>query len=265
MTGLVSVEALRVELSASVDVVDEVDFEIKAGEILGLVGESGSGKTTVATALLGATRRGARITAGSVVVDGVDLLALDAKQLRAMRGQLVAYVPQDPAAALNPALRVGKQLEELLEAHDPDVSRSDRKSRMLQALADVRLPAEEALLRRYPHQLSGGQQQRVCIAMAFLLQPRVIVFDEPTTSLDVTTQSHVLEMARGLCESRGIAALYVTHDLAVARLVCQDVAVMQGGLIVERGPVRQVLSAPTHPYTRTLLDAVPEMTPPALA
>jgi len=234
-------------------VVRGVSFTVRAGEVLGLVGESGSGKTTVALAMLGHTRRGLRIRSGSVLLDGTNLTILGTRQLRSVRGTKVAYVPQDPSAALNPTRRVGSLLRETLEAHR--VASAD--ARVLEVLHEVRLPASQEMLRRYPHQLSGGQQQRVVIALAFACRPSLIVLDEPTTGLDVTTQRHVLETVRTLCRSYGVAAVYVTHDLAVVGGLASAVAVMYAGQIVELGSVEQVFGSPVHPYTRGLLAAVP--------
>jgi peptide/nickel transport system ATP-binding protein len=257
---VVDVSDLRVELLGSgVDVVDEIGMQIHAGEVLGLVGESGSGKTTVGMALLGHVRRGGRVGGGAVSVDGRDLSTLGDDELRHLRGGVVSYIPQDPGTALNPALRIGTQLAEVLEAHAADWTEDERRDRVREALAEVALPTDEVFLRRYPHQLSGGQQQRVAIAMAFANRPKVIVCDEPTTGLDVTTQARVLETVRDLCRSHQVAALYVTHDLAVIAELADRVAVMYAGRIVESGPREAIFSAPRHPYTRRLLRAVPDI------
>jgi peptide/nickel transport system ATP-binding protein len=251
---------LRVELLGSgVDIVDEIALEIHSGEVLGLVGESGSGKTTVGMALLGHVRRGGRIGGGAVEVDGRDVGTLASDELRHLRGGVVSYIPQDPGTSLNPALRIGTQLTEVLDAHASGWSQDERRQRVGEALSEVALPADEIFLRRYPHQLSGGQQQRVAIAMAFANRPKVIVCDEPTTGLDVTTQARVLETVRDLCRSHQVAALYVTHDLAVVAELADRVAVMYAGRIVESGPREAIFSAPSHPYTRRLLRAVPDI------
>jgi len=255
IAGAVEVRDLKVVLAGSgLDVIDEVSFALAPGEILGLVGESGSGKTTVGLALLGHCRRGLRIASGSVRIDGRDMLRLDEAGLRAARGRLVCYVPQDPATALNPALSIRTQLAECLGGSAGDV-----ETRLAQLLQEVKLPTARGFLEVYPHQLSGGQQQRVAIAMAFANRPRLIVMDEPTTGLDVTTQAHVLETVRQLCARHGVAAVYVSHDLAVVASLAGRVAVMYAGRIVETGPTARVLRRPDHPYTRALIRAVPDL------
>jgi len=256
----VEVRDLRVELvGRGYDVVDEISIEIRPGEVLGLVGESGSGKTTVGMALLGHVRRGGKVGGGAVVIDGRDLAQLDAAGLRGLRGGTVAYIPQDPGTSLNPALRLRTQLRETLDAHAGGQSDAERDARLQEALGEVALPSDDGFLARYPHQLSGGQQQRVAIAMAFACRPNVIVCDEPTTGLDVTTQARVLETVRDLCRSHSVAALYVSHDLAVVAELADRVAVMYAGRIVEAGTRDQLFGAARHPYTRRLLRAVPDL------
>lgn len=253
------VRGLRVGLvGRPVDVVDEIDLQIRPGEVVGLVGESGSGKTTVGTALLGYAREGAEIADGEIDVAGHDLRAMTWQQVRSVRGMDVAYVPQDPASALNPAHRIGAQLRELLDLHHVG-SPEERDAAIRAILPDVGLPADDEFLRRYPHQLSGGQVQRVALAMVFLPRPRVLVLDEPTTGLDVTTQSMVLETLTTLCRRYDVAALYVTHDLSVVATVADRIAVMYAGRVAEEGPTREVFAAPSHPYTRALLRAIPHL------
>ena len=237
-------------------VVSGISFAVRPGEVLGLVGESGSGKTTVALALLGHTRRGLSVTGGEIRLDGTDLLRLRPARLRALRGAVVSYVPQDPAAALNPALRVGYQLTEVLRVHPG--STADPAARIREVLREASLDATPDLLRRYPHQLSGGQQQRIGLAMAFACRPALIVLDEPTTGLDVSTQRRILDTVRQLCRGYGVAAVYVSHDLAVVSELADEVAVMYAGRIVEAGPAGALFAGPLHPYTRGLLAAVPE-------
>ena len=255
------VDKLRIVVrGTSRDIVDDISFEIAPGEVLGLVGESGSGKTTVGLALLGHTRRGVQIAGGSVRLGDVDVLKQDDAELAHLRGRLISYVPQDPAAALNPALRIGTQLREILEAHHFGADASARHDRVREMMREVALPDDDAYLKRYPHELSGGQQQRVGLGIAFACRPRVIVLDEPTTGLDVTTQAHVLGTVRELAAAHGVAALYVSHDLAVVGTLATRVAVMYAGRIVELGPVLDLFSAAAHPYTQRLIFAIPHLT-----
>jgi peptide/nickel transport system ATP-binding protein len=256
--SLVEVRDLRVELAGTgLDIVDEVTFSIEQGELVGLVGESGSGKTTIGMALLGHVRRGARITGGSVKVDDVDILDLSPRQLISVRGRLAAYIPQDPSAALNPAMRIRKQLTEMLEFHEPDLSAEELRERVRGVLREVKLPQDDEFLGRYIHQLSGGQQQRVAIAMAFILRPRLIVLDEPTTGLDVTTQSQVLATVGELCSRHQVAALYISHDLAVIASIAARVIVAYAGRTVEVADRKSLFDQPLHPYTRQLLASIP--------
>jgi peptide/nickel transport system ATP-binding protein len=240
---------------ASVDVVDEVSFRVEPGQVLGLVGESGSGKTTMALALLGHVRRGLVIGGGKVIVDGQDILPLSPRELQRMRGRQVAYVPQDPSSALNPTLKIGTQLREVLAGYeDDDQARTERLTEML---AEVGLSTVPGILESYPHQLSGGQQQRVGLAMAFACRPQLIVLDEPTTGLDVTTQRRVLETIRDLCRSYRVAAVYISHDLAVVAEIADYVAVLYAGRLAEVGAAREVFATPAHPYSRGLLLPAP--------
>lgn len=256
---VLQVRDLRVELPGQIDVLSRVTFSLERGEILGLVGESGSGKTTLATALLAHARRGARIVGGEVEVSGQSLLTLEGEDLRRARGSLIGYVAQDPATALNPALRIGSLLRETLGAHQVELDRAAQQQRIVETLRDVGLPDDAQFLRRFPHQLSGGQQQRVMLALAFVLRPALIVLDEPTTALDVTTQAHILATLRRLCKSQGIAAVYVSHDLAVIKDLVDRVMVMYAGRIVEVAQREMLFHQPAHPYTRGLLAAIPDV------
>ncbi len=257
--GGITVEDLRVVLTGTeVDVVDDIDLVLAPGEIVGLVGESGSGKTTVGTSLLGYARAGATIGRGKIMFGGRDVLGLPWQQVRLIRGEEIAYVPQDPASALNPSIRIGRQIVELMELRGLGTAQS-RLEGARAGLAEVGLPNDDEFLRRYAHQLSGGQVQRVALAMAFLPRPKVLVLDEPTTGLDVTTQGMVLKTMAELCRAHGVAALYVTHDLAVIANIADRVAVMYAGQIAELGTREMIFNAPTHPYTRALLDAIPHL------
>ncbi|WP_052466558.1 ABC transporter ATP-binding protein [Mobilicoccus massiliensis] len=256
------VSGLAIGLTGSgADVVDGFDLTLVPGEIVGLVGESGSGKTTSGTALLGYARPGAQITGGDIDIAGHDVRELDAAAVRRIRGVDIGYVPQDPSSALNPAHRIGAQLRELLDLNDLGTA-AEREAAIRAILPEVGLPNDDEFLRRYPHQLSGGQVQRVALAMVFLPRPKVLVLDEPTTGLDVTTQGMVLATLADLCHRYEVAALYVTHDLAVVSSIADRVAVMYAGRIVERGPARAIFEAPSHPYTRALLRAIPRLHAP---
>ena len=259
-TATLAISGLRIEVASSGhDIVDQVDLAIAPGEVLGLVGESGSGKTTVGLSVLGHARKGVRIAGGVVLIGETAMLELRQSELREARGKLVSYVPQDPSVALNPALRIDRQLLEVMEFHGFGGSDEARRDRMVEVMKEVLLPGTPEFLRRYPHQLSGGQQQRVGLAMAFACRPSVIVLDEPTTGLDVSTQSHVLETIRRLTREHRVAALYVTHDLAVVANLADRVAVMYAGRIVEQGTTAEIFAAPKHPYTRYLTAAAPDI------
>ncbi|QIM16263.1 ABC transporter ATP-binding protein [Leucobacter insecticola] len=249
----IEVSGLTVALeSDGATIIEDVSLALEAGEVMGIVGESGSGKSTLALALLGYTRPGGKITSGSVTIEGTDLLGLDEVGLRQARRGLVSYVAQDPATALNPAMRIVDQLLEAVEG-----SRADSLRQIRETLISVGLPSDDAFLKKHASELSGGQQQRIGIAMAVIAKPRLIVLDEPTTGLDVSTQMKVLELVKRLCDEHRIAAIYVTHDLAVVAEVADAVTVMYGGQVVETGPSRDLLRSPSHPYTRALLRAVP--------
>jgi len=239
--------------AAGPDVVSEISFAVPAGEVLGLVGESGSGKTTVALALLGHARRGLRITGGEVLLDGTDLLRLSPGGLRAARGAKVAYVPQDPAAALNPAQRVGTQLREALQVH-PGVT-GDQDGRVLEVLREARLDDTHELLRRYPHQLSGGQQQRVAIARALAMNPKVLLFDEPTSALDPEMINEVLDVMKDLARS-GMTMIAVTHEMRFAREAGDRILFFDEGRILQEAPPQQFFDEQRNPRIRAFLGQI---------
>lgn len=252
---LVSVRALSVTRGDGAPIVDSVSFDVERGQVLGIVGESGCGKTTLGLALLGYARPGLRIDAGSVTVDGLDLLALQGERLRSARGATVAYVPQDPSATLNPALRIIGQIANVIASHGGS-------ARVAEVIEDtfrlVQLPTDQAFRRRFPHELSGGQQQRVALALALVSDPSLVILDEPTTGLDVIVQARLLAGLKSLRDQKGITVIFVSHDLAVVSSVADRVAVMYGGHLVETGPSSDVLMRPRHPYTRALVHAIPD-------
>ncbi len=254
------VAGLRIELTGSGrDVVDDVSFTINPGQVMGLVGESGSGKTTVGLALLGHARRGVEIVAGSVRIDDVDVLALSEEQRRPLRGRSCHTCRRiQPPRSTQPCASAPSCVE-VLEAHDFGANDGDRRDRVAEMMREVALPDDPGYLRRYPHELSGGQQQRVGLAMAFACRPRLIVLDEPTTGLDVTTQAHVLNTVRDLAGAHKVAALYVSHDLAVVSTLAEQVAVMYAGRLVEVGESSELFANAAHPYTRRLVGAIPRL------
>ncbi|GAA1263761.1 ABC transporter ATP-binding protein [Pseudonocardia aurantiaca] len=236
--------------------VSDVSFTLSAGERVGLIGESGSGKSLTAAAIMGLLPEGVHAS-GSVRLAGVghDLVGASVRQLAAVHGAAMTMVFQEPMTALNPAMRVGDQVAEVMLLHGARPDRRAARAAGVELLAQVRLPDPGQLARAYPHQLSGGQRQRVMIAIALANGPSVLLADEPTTALDVTVQAQVLELILTGVAERGSALLFITHDLAVVATVCERVMVMYGGRVVEAGPVHEVFTRPQHPYTRGLLDA----------
>jgi oligopeptide/dipeptide ABC transporter ATP-binding protein len=240
-------------------VLDRVSLAIARGDVLGLVGESGCGKSTLVRAILRLLPNGARIESGSIHLGDTELLWLAESRLaREIRGRRIAFIPQDPALSLNPIFTVGTQLVDIVLAHDRAGGRRAAQSRILELFALVGLPDPQRVLARHPHQLSGGQRQRVLIAAALLSEPELIVADEPTTALDVTTQRQVLALLADVTRRLGLSVLFVTHDFGVVAQFCTRVAVMYAGQIVEIGATRALLDAPAHPYTAALLACHPD-------
>lgn len=264
LSTVLSIDRLHVSAAGGDEILHGISLDLYRGRILGLVGESGSGKTTAGLACLGHYRTGLVHTAGDIELhprDGgtITLSQLSTEEIQQLRGHRVAYIPQDPALSLNPAIRVGDQIREVLDVHGYGSSSKERAARVAEVLEDVGLPSTQEYQRRWPHQLSGGQQQRIGIAMAFAMFPDVLILDEPTTGLDVSTQAHVLDTIRDMTRKHDVASLYITHDLAVVAELADRVAVMLRGDVVEEGPAAEVLARPQHEYTRRLLAAVPDL------
>ena len=250
--SLIKIENLRVETSADHrTLVDGVSFEIQPGEALGVVGESGSGKTLTALSILGLLPRGVTAQSGSIQFQDIDLLTASNEERRDIRGQQISMIYQDPMTALNPVMKLGKQLEEVLEAHGLDLDQAN--TAVFNALQDVGIPEPERAMNSYPHEFSGGMRQRVMIAMALILSPKLLIADEPTTALDVTIQQQILALVSEQRRKSGMSMLWITHDLGVVANLVDRVIVMYAGRIVEVGTVEQIFTNPQHPYTAGLL------------
>jgi len=261
---ILSVEDLSVRFATdggTVQAVDGVSFDVAAGEILAIVGESGSGKSVTAQTVLGLTRAPNATITGSVRFDGQDLTALDDRRLRAVRGERIAMIFQDPMTSLNPVYRVGDQIAEMIRAHR-DVSKREARERAVGLLASVGIPNPERRIRGYPHEFSGGMRQRVMIAMALALDPEVLIADEPTTALDVTVQAQILRLLEKLNAERGLSVVLITHDLGVVAEVADRVAVMYAGQIVEDASLDALFYDPQHPYTWGLLGSLARLDQP---
>ena len=235
-----------------------IDLQIREGETIGLVGESGCGKSTLALAMMGYLKSGLRVLEGESLFRGRNVFDMDKQTLEGIRGGELALIPQNAGQSLTPSARIGRQIGESVKLHT-DFSKKERHDRVIDLLLQVRLPQPQELLKRYPHELSGGQQQRVAIAMALAGEPDVLLLDEPTTGLDVTTQAHILELLRDLATETGTAMVYVSHDLGAIARVSDRIAVMYAGELVLEGPARQVLKQPAHPYARGLLLSIPRL------
>lgn len=258
MVNLVEIRDLKVEAKTDsgriVEIIRGVSFDVAEGEIVALIGESGSGKTTIALTLMGHARTGCRISGGSVILDGRDMASLPERKRAQIRGTEVAYVPQSAAAAFNPSQTIMEQVIEIASIHDlmPPEQARGRAIELFKALS---LPDPDTIGARYPHQVSGGQLQRLSAAMALIGDPKLVIFDEPTTALDVTTQIEVLRAFKSVMRKGRIGGVYVSHDLAVVAQIADRIIVLKGGEIQEIGKTEQILSAPQHPYTKQLLGA----------
>jgi peptide/nickel transport system ATP-binding protein len=256
---LLEVERLSLEFrtrSGTVRALENVDLRLRAGEVLGLVGESGSGKSVLSFAVMGIQDPAARITGGAMRFAGEDLLANRGAAMTKLRGREMAMIFQNPRVALNPILRVGHQIEDVLARHT-DLLPEARHARAIACLAEVRIPDPERRYDAFPFELSGGMCQRVMIALALACKPRLLIADEPTTGLDVTTQAAIMNLIRDLSAERGMSMLLITHDLGLAREYCHRIAVMHAGHVVEVGTTAEIFAAPRHPYTARLIAATP--------
>jgi peptide/nickel transport system ATP-binding protein len=261
----VSIRNLKIALPPGAErayAVDGVSFDLEAGKIVCVVGESGSGKSMCAHALMGLLPDSVTTETGEIAFEGKNLLTLDQAGWRDLRGRRIAMVFQEPMTALNPLMRIGEQMTEMFEAHGL-LSPRERRRKAIELAGEVGLPDPERIVRAYPHQLSGGQRQRAMIAMALALEPAVLVADEPTTALDVTTQAQILKLIRDLQRSRNMAVMFITHDFGVVADIADRVVVLRYGQVVEQGDAREVRDRPQHPYTKALLAAVPSMVPPS--
>ncbi|HRJ70084.1 MAG TPA: ABC transporter ATP-binding protein, partial [Beijerinckiaceae bacterium] len=244
-----------------VKAVDGVSFSLSAGEIIGIVGESGSGKTVTGFSILGLVDPPGRIVAGSVRLDGQDLVGMAPGKLRALRGRRMAMVFQDPSATLNPVLTIGAQMRLAIAAHEK-IGEAAMRARCIAVLGRVGIPDAARRLEAHPHQFSGGMRQRVAIAIALLNRPDIIICDEPTTALDVSIQAQILNEMKTLARDLGTALVWISHDLATVSSMASRILVMYAGRIIEEGPTARVLRGPRHPYTRGLLDSLPAVTTP---
>ncbi|KAA5606504.1 ABC transporter ATP-binding protein [Roseospira marina] len=256
---LLDVRDLRVEFPTRHGVLTalhDVSFSVDKGERLGIVGESGAGKSVAAFAILNLLSRPGRITGGRILFEDRDLATLSRADMRAIRGDRISMIFQDPMMTLNPVLTIGTQMVETLKAHR-DISDAEARRIAIQRLGEVKIPSPEKRMASYPHELSGGMRQRVVIAIALLTEPALIIADEPTTALDVTIQAEIMSLMLDLCRTHGVGLILITHDLAVVSQVTQRVVVLYAGRVVESGQTARVVQNPVHPYTRGLLSALP--------
>ncbi|MBL8699636.1 MAG: ABC transporter ATP-binding protein [Alphaproteobacteria bacterium] len=262
-TPVLAIDDLAIRLPEGGDrgrAVDGVTLSVNAGEIVCLVGESGSGKSVIAHTTMGLLPRALRIERGGVRLEGEDVVAATPDRLRDLRCTRMSMIFQEPMTALNPVMTCGRQIDEVLQEHTA-LDEAQRRAKILEIMTQVRLPEPERLIDAYPHQLSGGQRQRIMIAMALILEPVLLIADEPTTALDVTTQAQILSLIRDLQRQKGTGVLFITHDFGVVAEIADRVAVLQRGKLVEFGPTADVLRRPQHEYTRMLIASVPSMTP----
>ena len=241
------------------EVVKNVSFSIEDGEILGIVGESGSGKTMTVLTMAGLIKDNAIIDSGKIYVDNKDILKLSKKEMRDIQGKDISMIFQEPMTALNPTMKIGRQVEEVLKLHT-DLKRSERKEKVIQAIKDVELNNPEELVKKYPHELSGGMRQRVMIAAAIICRPKLLIADEPTTALDVSTQDSILKLLKKLNKKYGMSILFISHNLRVVGELCKNVLVMKNGEIIEEGITEDIFKNPKEDYTKELIATIPTRT-----
>jgi peptide/nickel transport system ATP-binding protein len=261
MSNLLEIKDLFLEFKTSrgnLKALNGISFDVKKGEILGLVGETGCGKTVTGLTVLRLLSRSSRITRGQVLMEGVDLLGLSKNEMEKARGSQIAMIFQDPSTSLNPVFSIHEQMVRVIRRH-MDMSKSAAKKHSASMLSAVGLPDVDRILASFPHQLSGGQQQRVMIAMALSCHPRLLIADEPTTSLDVTIQAQILNLIRQLQTEFNISVILITHNLGVVAHTCDRLVILYAGKVTEVGTTRQVFKSPQHPYSRGLLNAVPRL------
>lgn len=259
MTALLEVRDLFLEFKTSrgrLKALNGITFDVRPGEVFGLVGETGCGKTVTGLSVLRLLPRSASITGGQVIFEDVDLLTLGRSEIESVRGKKIAMIFQDPSTSLNPVFSIGSQIERVVRQH-MKVTKQQAAVKALEVLAAVGLPDVERIMSSYPHQLSGGMQQRVMIAMALSCNPRLLIADEPTTSLDVTIQAQILKLLRDLQKKFDVSVILITHNLGVIAQTCDRLVVLYGGRVAESGPTREIFVNPQHPYTRGLMNAIP--------
>jgi len=259
---VLSVRNLKVEFPTRRGVltaINDISFDIGPGEVLGVVGESGAGKSITGTAVIGLIEPPGRIASGEVLLKGERIDNLPAEAMRKIRGKRIGMVFQDPLTSLNPLYRVGEQLIETITTHT-NLSSADARKKALSLLIEVGIPAPETRIDNYPHQFSGGMRQRVVLALALAAEPELVIADEPTTALDVSVQAQIITLLKRLCSQHGAAVMLITHDMGVIAETADRVAVMYAGRIAEIGPVRDVIKAPLHPYTKGLMGSIPSIT-----
>ena len=239
------------------DAVKNVSFQIADGEIMGLVGESGSGKTMTALTIAGLKKEHAVIESGRICLDGVDLLTLTEAQMRKVQGVQIGMIFQEPMSALNPTMKIGRQIEEVLLLHT-DLPKAERRERIYAAMEDVELDNPQMLYDKYPHELSGGMRQRAMLAAAIVCRPKLLIADEPTTALDVQTQESILELLKKLNQKYGMSILFISHNLRVVKKLCAHILVMKSGEVLEEGDVQQIFQNPQTEYTKDLIAAIPQ-------